>query len=49
MNRPEKRNALSPQMMVQLADAWTDGTLDLLSELLSSGLELHGAPGAAWQ
>ena len=24
MNRPEKRNALSPQMMVQLADAWTD-------------------------
>ena len=49
MNRPEKRNALSPQIMVQLADAWTDGTLDLLSELLSSGLELHGAPGAAWQ
>jgi len=24
MNRPEKRNALSPQMMVQLAEAWTD-------------------------
>jgi enoyl-CoA hydratase len=24
MNRPEKRNALSPEMVVQLAEAWTD-------------------------
>ena len=24
MNRPERRNAFSPQMMVQLADAWRD-------------------------
>lgn len=24
MNRPEKRNALSPELMVRLADAWTD-------------------------
>ncbi len=24
LNRPEKRNALSPQMVVQLAEAWTD-------------------------
>jgi enoyl-CoA hydratase len=24
MNRPERRNAISPEMMVQLADAWTD-------------------------
>jgi len=24
MNRPEKRNAISPQMPVQLAEAWTD-------------------------
>ncbi len=24
MNRPERRNAISPQMLVQLAEAWTD-------------------------
>ncbi len=24
MNRPEKRNALTPEMVIQLADAWTD-------------------------
>lgn len=24
LNRPERRNAISPQMMVQLADAWTE-------------------------
>ena len=24
MNRPERRNAISPQMLVQMADAWTD-------------------------
>jgi enoyl-CoA hydratase len=24
MNRPEKRNALSPEMVIQLAEAWTD-------------------------
>ena len=24
MNRPERRNAISPQMMVQLGEAWRD-------------------------
>ena len=24
MNRPEKRNALTPEMVIQLAEAWTD-------------------------
>jgi len=24
LNRPERRNAFSPQMMVQLAEAWRD-------------------------
>jgi enoyl-CoA hydratase/carnithine racemase len=24
MNRPEKRNALTPEMLIQLAEAWTD-------------------------
>ncbi|MCH8849903.1 MAG: hypothetical protein IIC89_03655, partial [Chloroflexi bacterium] len=24
MNRPEKRNAINPEMMVRLAQAWTD-------------------------
>ena len=24
MNRPEKRNAITPEMVIQLAEAWTD-------------------------
>ena len=50
LNRPDKRNAFSPEMLVRLCDAWVDIAADpsIRVVLLTGAGERRSRPAATW-